>query len=59
MDGSISHSSLATSSGQHRGHAAVRLMGDIACPNPKAQRNGTRGIRQGVMEYTGPLELAG
>lgn len=55
--GSISHSSLATSSGQHRSDAAVLLMGDTPLPNPEAQRKGTRGIREGVLEYAGPLEL--
>lgn len=57
--GSISHSSLATSSGQHRSDAAVLLMRDIPLPNLEAQRKGTRGIREGVLEYAGSLELAG
>lgn len=46
--GSISHSSLATSSGQYRSDAAVLLMGDISLPNPEAQRKRTRDIIKGV-----------
>lgn len=38
VGGSISHSSLATSSGQHRSNAAEFLMGDISLPNPDAPR---------------------
>lgn len=59
MGGSISHSSLATSSGQHQSDAAVLLMGDILLPKPKAQRKRTTGISEGVLEYVGPSELAG
>lgn len=59
MGGSISHSSLATSSGQYRSIAAVLLMGDVPLPHPEAQRKGTRGIREAVLEYAEPLQLAG
>jgi len=59
VGGSISHSSLATSSGQHRSDAAVLLMADIPLLNPEAQSKGTRGVTEGVLEYAGPLELVG
>lgn len=59
VGGSISHSSLATSSGQHRSSAAVFLMGDFSLPNLHASRKGAGGTRGGTMEYTGCLELSG
>lgn len=38
--GSISHSSLATSSGRHRSNAAALLMGDVLLPNPELKERG-------------------